>query len=209
MTKFSTKFSSDQLQDYDLTAEPIHNFLNWYEQAKHLEENPEAMTLATADGQGRVNARIVLYKGISENCFTLYGHDCSEKGQHLAINPQASLVFYWHNLKRQVRIWGTVKKMSDDKVQSYFQKRALESQVASAISKQSSEISGREELESRFYEALEVAKKSGSVEFPKTWTGYLLDPMEMEFFLYREYRLNDRFLFSKHESIWDVKRLQP
>jgi pyridoxamine 5'-phosphate oxidase len=199
----------DQLKDYDLTADPIDSFLSWYRQAKLIEENPEAMTLATADREGNVAARIVLFKGLVEGQFSLYGHDCSIKGQHMAVNPQASLVFYWHNLKRQVRVNGRVLRMPQEQVEAYFQKRGLESQVASSISEQSQVISSRHELEERFHHALALAKKTSYVKRPATWTGYYLVPTQMEFFLYREYRLNDRFLFINKNMKWNIERLQP
>lgn len=200
---------TDQLSDYDLVEDPIQNFSHWYNQAKTREENPEAMTLATADLKGSVAARIVLFKGLQEGKFSLYGHDCSLKGQHMAQNPTAALVFYWHHLKRQVRISGSIHQMPEVDVERYFQKRGLESQVASAISVQSDAISGREELEKRFFDKLAQARVDGKVTRPSTWKGYFLEPNEFEFFLYREHRLNDRFLYSKTPKGWSIQRLQP
>lgn len=200
----------DRLEDYSLTQNPFESFTLWYQAARQVEENPEAMTLATSSKAGIPSARIVLFKGLIENQFALYGHSCSQKGQELEENPRASLVFYWHKGGRQVRVSGVIHKMPREQVESYFQKRALESQVASAISKQSEAISSRQELEQRFEQALTKARSTGRVDLPETWNGYLLRPTQFEFFLYREHRLNDRFLFEQDTPAgWSIKRLQP
>lgn len=200
----------EQLSDYDLVDDPFQSFSSWYNQAKAQEENPEAMILATADAQGRSDARTVLFKGLQDQAFTLYGRETSAKGLQLKAMPFGALVFYWHRLKRQVRVQGPVELMERSAVERYFASRSLESRVASSISDQSRPISSRAELERAFKVGLEQAQKSaGEVRCPDSWQGYLLRPERIEFFLYREHRLNDRFNFEVKDGKWSWIRLQP
>lgn len=200
---------NDDLKAYSLTSDPVESFLKWHESALKIEENANAMALATAARSGIPSVRMVLFKGCVGEKFSLYGHNDSQKGHELEENPNASLVFYWHRSLRQVRVTGPVEKMTKEQTLQYFSSRALESQVASSVSKQSQPIANRETLESHFHNALKLAKEKGHVEMPENWQGYYLIPQEIEFFLYRDFRLNDRFLFKKKSSAWDWQRLQP
>ena len=200
----------EDLKAYSLTADPLESFLSWHESALKIEENANAMALATAAKSGVPSVRMVLFKGCLGEKFSLYGHNDSQKGLELEENPYASLVFYWHRSLRQVRITGAVEKMTKQQTLNYFSSRALESQVASSVSKQSQPIANRETLESNFQNALKLAKETGSIAMPENWQGYYLVPQEIEFFIYRDFRLNDRFLFKKNsEARWDWQRLQP
>jgi pyridoxamine 5'-phosphate oxidase len=140
----------DKLSDFHLLEDPIESFLAWYNEAKSKEQNPEAMTVSTANKKGIPSARILLYKGMQEEKFRLFTNYNSTKAKDLMENPVVSLTFYWHVCERQVRIQGLAHKMEQKDSKEYFHSRAKESQIASLISNQSAEISSREELESRF-----------------------------------------------------------
>lgn len=199
----------DNLIKYSLSNDPLESFMNWYAEAKNIEQNAEAMTLSTINlKNNRPDARTVLFKGIKDGCCTFYTNYHSNKGRELEVNNEASLLFYWHASKRQVRIQGQVRKMAESDSKSYFYSRDRQSQLASMISEQSSPIENKDALLSKLSEA---TKKYDGVEipYPENWGGYLFEPYEFEFFVYGDYRINDRFLFTKNNNSWSVTRLQP
>lgn len=200
----------EELINYDLNIDPILSFEKWFSKAMSLEENPTAFTLATADRQGNPSARILLYKGHDPvKGFKFYGHTHSAKGQDLASNPKAAMVFYWHHSERQVRIKGSVVPMSLEETAEYFYSRDRESQIASFISDQSRPIGSRAELENLFEDARVKFSNQSQVDIPPHWSGYYLKPENFEFFVYGAHRLNDRFSFSLENGLWLVTRLQP
>jgi pyridoxamine 5'-phosphate oxidase len=199
----------DNLIKYSLTDNPLDSFMSWYADAKKVEQNAEAMTLSTIDlKHNRPDARTVLFKGIKDGCCTFYTNYLSNKARELAGNNEACLLFYWHASKRQVRIQGQVRKMTEADSKSYFHSRDRQSQLASMISEQSSPIADKDALMTKLTEA---TKKYDGVEipYPENWGGYLFEPYEFEFFVYGDYRINDRFLFKKQNNNWSVTRLQP
>ena len=199
----------DNLIKYSLTDNPLDSFMSWYSDAKKVEQNAEAMTLSTIDlKHNRPDARTVLFKGIKDGCCTFYTNYLSNKARELAGNNEACLLFYWHASKRQVRIQGQVRKMTEADSKSYFHSRDRQSQLASMISEQSSPIADKDALMTKLTEA---TKKYDGVEipYPENWGGYLFEPYEFEFFVYGDYRINDRFLFKKQNNNWSVTRLQP
>ena len=199
----------DDLINYLLNKDPEVSFLDWYAQAKKLEQNPDAMTLATFDtNYGRPDARTVLFKGVKGGCLTFYTNYMSTKAQELEKNNEACLLFYWHASKRQVRIQGKVVKMPEGDSKAYFHSRDRQSQLASLISQQSSPIEDKNTLLKRLDEA---QKKYDGVEipYPVNWGGFLFEPYEFEFFVYGDYRINDRFLYKKKNNDWVITRLQP
>ncbi|MBY0414085.1 MAG: pyridoxamine 5'-phosphate oxidase [Bdellovibrionales bacterium] len=203
----------DNLSNYSLNTNPMVSFLDWYEAAKNVEQNPEAMTLSTVDGQlKRPDSRTVLFKGAKESsgesCLTFYTNYLSNKGRELEVNNEATILFYWHVSKRQVRIHGKVEKMSPEDSKNYFHSRDRQSQLASFISDQSSEIADKDSLLRKLEEATKKYA-GGEIPYPSNWGGYLFRPYEFEFFVYGDYRINDRFLFKKNKSDWTVTRLQP
>ena len=199
----------DDLIKYFLNKDPQVSFLNWYADAKSAEQNPEAMTLATFDSKNaRPDARTVLFKGVKDNCFTFYTNYTSNKARELEGNDEACLLFYWHVTKRQVRVQGKVKKMSEADSKAYFHSRDRQSQLASMISNQSTPIADKNTLLKKLAEATE--KYDGlEIPYPVNWGGFLFEPYEFEFFVYGDYRINDRFLFKKQNNNWSVTRLQP
>jgi pyridoxamine 5'-phosphate oxidase len=199
----------DNLLNYSLKFDPLDSFLEWYDDALKIEQNPAAMTLSTIDTTNlRPDARTVLYKGLRDGSLVFYTNYQSNKARELEQNNQACVLFYWHLSKRQVRIQGQVKKMSEAESKKYFHSRDRQSQLASMISEQSSPIADKDALLKRLEEALK--KYAGAeIPYPQNWGGYLFEPYEFEFFVYGDYRINDRFLYKKKDNGWAITRLQP
>ena len=199
----------ENLINYSLMPGPLDSFLGWYEDAKNTEQNAEAMTLSTIDSKlNRPDSRTVLYKGIKSGNFIFYTNYFSNKSKELESNNKSVILFYWHVSKRQVKVHGKVSKMSQEESKIYFRSRDRQSQLASYISEQSSPIKDKAALMKKLEDA---SKKYDGVEipFPVNWGGYLFEPYEFEFFVYGDYRINDRFLFQKNEKSWNITRLQP
>ena len=200
----------DNLFEYSLSESPIDSFVKWYEAAKLVEQNPEAMSLSTFDTLlNRPDSRTVLFKGLKDQSMTFYTNYKSQKGLELASHQEVSVLFYWHVSKKQVKIHGTVTKMSEEESRVYFNSRDRQSQLASYISDQSKPIKDKQSLLSKLHEA-EKKFDQKPIPHPSHWGGYYIKPYEFEFFLYGEFRLNDRFLYKQsQEGSWIVTRLQP
>jgi pyridoxamine 5'-phosphate oxidase len=197
------------LSEGDLAADPIEQFRLWLEQAMTVDPKEfTAMTLATADREGRPSARVVLLKGVDERGFVFYTHYDSDKGRELLANPRAALVFYWPAQDRQVRVEGTVEKTSRAESEAYFASRPLGSRVGAWASPQSRRISGREELERKVREAGE--RFGEDVPLPPDWGGFRVHPEAIEFWQGRPSRLHDRLRYSLDgEGHWRIERLAP
>lgn len=197
------------LDEKDAAAEPFAQFTDWFDQALdsglHL---PNALTLATADAQGIPSARAVLLKGYGPEGFVFYTNYESRKGRDLDVNPHACLLFSWEELERQIRIEGSVKKVSAAESDAYFASRPLGSRLGAWASPQSETVADRSALEARFAEA---QRRFGDVvPRPPHWGGYRLVPVAIEFWQGRENRLHDRLLYSREDSgRWSIKRLAP
>jgi pyridoxamine 5'-phosphate oxidase len=198
----------DNIADYKLLEDPIKSFESWFSEALKYEENPRAMAVATSTKEGYPSVRYLLYKGLIDGKLPLYTNFLSTKAHDLKENPKVELSFYWHRTKRQVRIFGDVTVMPIEKAKEYFFSRDRDSQIASLISEQSQAIASREELLARF-EAKKKELENKEVPFPQNWGGFLIEPKKIEFFIYNEFRLNDRFLYEKDGGQWSIKRLQP
>lgn len=199
----------DNLTDYSLNKDPVASFLSWYEDAKKVEQNPEAMTLSTVDElKKRPDSRTVLFKGMSADKLTFYTNYKSSKARELEANNEASLLFYWHVSKRQVKIHGRVSKMSEADSRLYFSSRDRVSQLASYISDQSSPINDKAALLKKLEEA-RIKFDGKEIPLPAQWGGFLFEPYEFEFFVYGDYRINDRFLYKLTDTNWSITRLQP
>lgn len=208
ISSIRTEYSRQLLTEASVDADPLRQFDKWWQEALSAEIlEPNAMTLATASADGLPSARIVLLKGFDSNGFVFYTNYNSYKGQQLAENPKACLVFFWKELERQVRITGIVTKTSDQDSDAYFYSRPVGSQLGASISPQSTIIESRGWLEKK-YEALE---KSGSkITRPSHWGGYLVKPVLLEFWQGRPSRLHDRLEYSLQEDgKWKIERLAP
>ena len=190
-----------------LADEPLEQFANWFEEARAVVPLAEAMTLATVDAECSPNARMVLLKGFGPDGFRFFTNYESAKGNELAANAGAAVILYWRELDRQVRIRGSVERLSPEDSDAYFASRPRDSQLAAAISPQSRPID-REELERR-YEDLTRELGDADVPRPDHWGGYLLRPDVIEFWQGRESRMHDRFVYSRQGGGWGVQRLAP
>lgn len=199
----------DNLDAYFLSINPISSFLNWYEDALKIEQNAQAMSVATCDfANKRPTSRVLLFKGLMGDKIIFYTNYLSSKSKDLEHNPEVSLNFYWHVSGRQVRIQGRVEKMSADDSAKYFYSRDRDSQLASYISTQSAPIEDKIALDLKFKNAKEKFANI-DIPMPAQWGGYLVDAYEFEFFIYGANRLNDRFLYERNNNKWEVTRLQP
>lgn len=203
-------YASRALDEHDAHADPIQQFTIWFDEAlKSQLIDVNAMTLATASAKGEPAARTVLLKGADENGFVFYTNYDSAKGRDLAANPRASLLFFWAELERQVRITGSVTKTSAAESDQYFQSRPKESQFGAAVSKQSRVVSERSNLEQRYSE-FAARHKDAPVSRPSHWGGYRVKPETMEFWQGRKSRLHDRLLYTRQpDGSWSRSRLEP
>ncbi len=200
----------DNLSEYHLCENPISNWEDWYQFAKDKEVNPEAFTLSTIDSEGNPQGRLLLYKGMVDGKYTIYTNLESPKAVQLAESKKAAMTFFWPTALRQIRITGEVQVMEPERAEAYFRKRERGSQIASFISRQSQPVEDRETLLQRFSET-EKKYDGQEIPYPKErWGGFYIIPNKWEFFLYREFRLNDRFVYEqKEDKSWNIYRIQP
>ena len=201
-------YEQDQLLESNISNNPFVQFNVWF--ADVLKANiiePNAMTIATTTKNGIPSARIVLLKSFDETGFTFFTNYGSRKGKELLENPVASLLFWWKEFERQIRIEGKIKKISREESEEYFIMRPLKSRIGALASNQSEKVESRDFLEKRF-DVLE--KQFGENPLmPENWGGYKLIPYKFEFWQGRESRLHDRIVYEKNKSDWMIYRLQP
>ncbi len=203
------KLLTDQLEDFNLELCPFKTFEKWYAKAAKNEVNVDAMSVATVSSDGIPRNRFLLFKGAENSKFIFFTHYTSQKAQDLAHNPNVSLNFFWPTAKYQIRITGKAHLGSREKSVNYFQSRDRESQLASYVSKQSEIISDRKSLLIKLEEARKKFQQ-GDIPCPETWGSYELEAFEFEFFIYGDFRINDRFVFKKDSrDQWILERVQP
>lgn len=196
------------LRRRDLDPDPLKQFNLWFEFAVEAEvHEPNAMTLATVDGEGQPSARIVLLKAVDQRGFSFYTNYESRKGRELAANPKAALTFFWPGLEREICVRGTCAKLSREESEIYYKSRPTGSRLGAWVSKQSAAIPNREYLEDRLAEV--TAKYGEDPPIPPYWGGYVLKPATLDFWQGRPNRLHDRFLYTRAGEGWKIERLSP
>jgi pyridoxamine 5'-phosphate oxidase len=196
------------LLESTVDPDPVRQFTAWFDEAASLMAAPEAMAVATADGQGRPSARMVLLKSWGPAGFVFFTNRDSRKGRELAVNPQASLLFHWDSSSRQVRIEGAVEWTDDAESDAYFATRPRGSQVGAWASHQSQPAVGRPDLDRRVG-AAEAEYQGRPVPRPPWWGGIRVVPGAFEFWQHRDNRLHDRIRYLPDGPGWRIERLQP
>ena len=204
------QYETAGLERSELDSNPIAQWQRWYDQAAQaVVAEPNAMTLSTIGIDGGPDSRIVLVRGVDDSGFSFYTNYDSAKSTQLVAHAQASAVFGWLDLHRQVRVRGTVAKLSDHVSDAYFASRPRESQLGAWASPQSQPIAGRDELLTRLAE-VEQRFAGSDVERPPHWGGWVLTPREIEFWQGRPSRLHDRFRYMlQPDASWFIERLAP
>jgi len=198
------------LDVHTVDANPIQQFQKWFYEVKDEGgvDEANAMTLTTLGTDGFPKGRVVLLKKYDERGFFFYSNYQSEKGQAISAHPKVSLSFFWPNMERQVLIKGSVIKTSEADATNYFHSRPKGSQLGAIVSQQSTVIPNRDALENRL---LELEKEFENVEVPKpeNWGGYIVQPVEFEFWQGRPNRLHDRIRYRMEGLDWIIERLAP
>lgn len=203
------RYTKGTLEESDLPQNPVYLFQTWLDDAIQAKVNePNAMALATVDADGNPNVRYVLMKGLSESSLRLFTNYESRKAAEIDKNPTVSVVFWWGELERQVRIRGSVKRISEAESEAYFNTRPVESQIGAWASPQSSEVKSRAELEDSFEKTREKFA-DGNIPKPPFWGGYEILFSSIEFWQGRPGRMHDRVEFTLQNGEWSRRRLAP
>jgi len=193
----------------DLDADPVMQFEKWFKEAKDNQLNtPNALSLATVGAEGMPSIRTVLLKAFDHQGFVFYTNYGSRKARELKANPQAAMLFHWLEFDRQVKIQGTVSKVSTAESVKYFLSRPRGSQIGAWCSEQSSPVSSRALL-SEAFESMKAKFGEGEIPLPDFWGGFRLQVQRIEFWQGRENRVHDRFVYQRDGDSWQVDRLAP
>ena len=190
------------------SADPITEFQNAVERAKAHQVDTAPVVLATTDTEGRPSARLVLLRGVDARGLVFFTNYTSRKGRELAANPHAALCFHWVSLDEQIRIEGSVERVSDEESNAYFASRPRGSQLGAWASEQSQVLPSRETLEERYRE-IERRFEGRAVDRPPFWGGFRLTPVRIEFWYGRPDRLHDRVVYTRNAGAWRIDRLYP
>ena len=191
--------------------DPIQLFKLWMEEAKKAEPNdPNALSLATSDKNNFPSVRMVLLKDFNQNGFVFYTNLNSQKGNELKENPKVAMCFHWKSLLRQIRISGIVTQVNDEVADQYYNSRGYESRIGAWASKQSEELSGRDQLINSIKEYKNKYNDENKVPRPSHWSGWNLSPSSIEFWLDGESRIHERLKYIKDSSgQWRKSLLSP
>lgn len=209
LSEFRREYTDRGLHREDLAADPVRQFAEWFGHASELElHEPNAMTLATVDAEGRPLQRTVLLKYFDASGFVFFTNYESRKAGHIAANPAVCLLFPWLKLERQVIIQGRAEKVGTAESLRYFSSRPRESQLGAWVSNQSSVVSSRQLLAGKLAEMKEKFGH-GEIPLPSFWGGYRVVPETLEFWQGGSGRLHDRFLYTRADGGWRIDRLSP
>ena len=191
--------------------DPIQLFTAWMEEAKKLELNdPNALSLATSNKENHPSVRMVLLKGYNQKGFVFYTNLNSQKGNELKENPNAAMCFHWKSLLRQIRIKGMVTQINDEVADQYYDSRSYESRIGAWASKQSQELSNRDDLINSIKEYKQKYNDQDNVPRPIHWSGWNLSPLSIEFWLDGDSRIHERLKYTKSKSgNWTKSLLSP
>ena len=190
--------------------DPIQLFKAWMDEAKKTEpSDPNALSLATADKGGTPSARIVLLKDFGKHGFTFYTNLDSPKSLDIESNPKAEMCFYWKSLQRQVRIFGSINKVEDEIADKYFSTRDYGSKIGAWASEQSKILQNKNELLKRIDGFKKTYSENGNVPRPENWSGWILQPIMIEFWLKGSNRIHERLRYHNESNNWIKKLLNP
>ena len=202
-----TDYKKSKLNVKDLTEEPIILFQQWLSQAITYSNDANAFVLSTVNSNGVPSSRVLLLRDATEKGFSFFTNYSSRKSQEIEVNPNVCMNFFWPEMERQVRINGSISRLSEQKSDDYFNSRPYESRIGAWCSPQSQVIESREVLENKIQELKK--KYPNEVPRPENWGGYTIVPNEIEFWQGRASRLHDRFLYNKEGENWTINRLAP
>ncbi len=209
VTTIRRDYSQKLLDETSALENPFEQFEIWLSEAIAANVfEPNAMVLSTATGQGKPTSRVVLLRGFDAESFTFFTNYDSRKAGEIEENPQVSLLFFWGEIERQVRIEGIALKAASEISDSYFATRPRESQIGAWISPQSEVIENRGILEKKYAEAAKEWEGK-AIQRPSNWGGFVVKPEVFEFWQGRESRLHDRLVYTKAGTGWEIKRLAP
>lgn len=211
LANYRRTYTKGKLLENEIPGDPMDLFQDWFEEMEKVKDLIEvnAMTVCTVGIDGFPKSRVSLLKEFDKGGFIFYTNYTSEKGISLAHNPKICLSFFWQELERQVIIRGLAEKSSAEKAEEYFKSRPRGSQLGAWASNQSSVISGREVLDEKL-KGLEKKYENREIPKPDFWGGYLVKPVNFEFWQGRPNRLHDRILYSRIDGEnWEFKRLAP
>jgi pyridoxamine 5'-phosphate oxidase len=197
------------MDEAGLVADPLEQLVAWLEEARAVCPQPDAMTLATADPEGRPSARQVLLRGLDDRGLVFFTNDGSRKARELALNPRAALVFHWYEQGRQVRVEGIASRVGQPESEAYWRTRPRRSQLAAWASPQSDPLGGRDELDRLYADTEHRFTADELVPLPPFWGGYRVAPDSIEFWQHHDDRLHDRIRYVLTGAVWRPERLAP
>ncbi|HEX6247192.1 MAG TPA: pyridoxamine 5'-phosphate oxidase [Nocardioidaceae bacterium] len=212
LSELRREYAAGGLDEADLAPDPVSMFRTWMHDAVRAGlHEPNAFVLATSDRDGLPGSRIVLLKGLDERGFVFFTNYSSRKGEELASNPRAALLFPWHPLERQVRVEGTVNRLSDAENDAYFATRPRAAQLGAWASPQSQVVPDRAALDRRYDEVAARFGGEADVPRPEHWGGYCVEPATVEFWQGRIGRMHDRLRYRRSgtSGTWTTERLAP
>ena len=202
-----TDYLKSELNVEDLAEEPVTLFKKWLSQAISYSNDANAFVLSTVNSYGLPSSRVLLLRDVTQKGFSLFTNYSSRKSQEIEVNPNVCMNFFWPEMERQVRINGSINRLSEKESDDYFNSRPYESRIGAWSSPQSQVIKSREVLEKKIKELKK--KYPYEVPRPENWGGYFIIPNEIEFWQGRASRLHDRFLYKKEGKSWMINRLAP